>query len=271
MKNIIKKSIIALAILALGSCNVEDNNTTAIATPSGEPKLVSPSSGNSYVLSKQNADKVIATFVWDFSNNGIDSPATYSIEVAKSGAKFDNAKVVASSQNKFIAVTNKQLNDALGETKSFPAFFENEAEVRIKSSLGNGANAVVQYSNAIKIKVTPYRLPAATSLWLVGAATPGGWTWAGDAETEFPLISPGVYEVNITLKNDNTFRVFLGNNGGDSWDLGSRNYPWYLDNGYTISSELVNANDGDSNFKYTGPTGVRVFKIDENAKTITLN
>jgi starch-binding outer membrane protein SusE/F len=270
MKNFIKKSIVAISIVLLASCTVEDNNTTTIATPSGEPKLLSPTSGDSYKLTKENADKVITTLVYNFSNNGIDSPATYFVEVAKAGDKFEGSKIAASSQNNYITLTNKQLNEAL-DSKKFPAFFENEAEVRIKSSLGSGANAVVQYSNAIKIKVTPYRLPAATSLWLVGAATPGGWTWAGDAETEFPLISPSVYEVNITLKNDNTFRVFLGNNGGDSWDLGSRNYPWYLDNGYNISSELVNANDGDKNFKYTGPTGVRVLKIDEKAKTITLN
>jgi hypothetical protein len=111
-----------------------------------------------------------------------------------------------------------------------------------------------------------------SSNWLVGDATPGGWSWSGNNETEFSLITDGVFEVPVTLTTDKSFRIFLGNNGTDdgNWDA-SHNYPYYVDNGYTISPELVNAADGDSNFKYTGATGLRVLKIDTVAKTITLN
>ena len=107
-----------------------------------------------------------------------------------------------------------------------------------------------------------------TSDWLVGAATPGGWSWAGNNETEFGEVAAGIYEVGVRLTNNDTFRVFLGNNGGDSWGLGDRNYPWYVTQGYTIDSELTNALDGDSNFRYTGPTGVRTFRINSNTKVI---
>jgi hypothetical protein len=110
-----------------------------------------------------------------------------------------------------------------------------------------------------------------TSTWLVGAATPGGWSWSDDSETELPLISDNIYEVPVTLTSGESFRVFLGNDGGDSWGLGDRNYPWYVNEGYTISAELENALDGDSNFRYTGPSGMRILKIDATAKTITLN
>ncbi len=110
-----------------------------------------------------------------------------------------------------------------------------------------------------------------TSNWLVGAATPGGWSWAGNNETELGQVDTGIFEVAVELKNNDTFRVFLGNNGGDSWGLGDRNYPWYVSNGYTIDSELANANDGDSNFKYTGPTGVRLFKINSITKVVTVD
>ncbi len=110
-----------------------------------------------------------------------------------------------------------------------------------------------------------------TSNWLVGAATPGGWSWAGNNETELGLVNTGIYEVALELKANDAFRVFLGNNGGDSWGLGDRNYPWYVSNGYTIDSELVNAADGDSNFRYTGPTGVRLFKINSITKVISVD
>ena len=111
---------------------------------------------------------------------------------------------------------------------------------------------------------------AANSHWLVGAATPGGWSWAGNNETELGLIKNGIYEVPLELKSGETFRVFLGNNGGDSWGEGSRNYPWYASNGYTIDSELLNAGDGDSNFLYVGPTAARIFRVDSVAKTVVV-
>jgi hypothetical protein len=110
------------------------------------------------------------------------------------------------------------------------------------------------------------------SNWLIGAATPGGWSWSGNNETEFPLITDGVFEVPVTLTSGEAFRIFLGNDGTDDGNWGSsNNYPHYVTAGYTITAELVNAGDGDSNFKYTGATGIRVFKIDTVAKTITLN
>jgi hypothetical protein len=109
------------------------------------------------------------------------------------------------------------------------------------------------------------------SFWLVGAATPGGWSWAGNNETEFGAISDGLYEAKMIMTSGEAFRVFLGNNGGDSWDLGSYNYPYYASNGYTFDSELVNALDGDSNIRYTGPTELRTFKINTNTKVITVD
>lgn len=127
--------------------------------------------------------------------------------------------------------------------------------------------------DANKMTITAFQgTTAANSLWLVGAATPGGWSWAGDNETELGLISNGIYEVPLNLVSGETFRVFTQNDGTNDGNWGSgRNFPWYLSNGYTIDSDFANAADGDSNFRYTGPTGVRVLKIDSVAKTITLD
>jgi len=134
-------------------------------------------------------------------------------------------------------------------------------------------------SNNKTINVAPRTTPTAsnlepTSQWLVGAATPGGWSWAGNNETELGLVNTGIYEVALKLNSNSIFRVFLGNNGADSWDLGSRNYEWYVTNGYTIDSELVlnpDAGDTDKNFQYTGPTAARLFKINTITKVITVD
>ena len=155
---------------------------------------------------------------------------------------------------------------------------------KISSSLENAADGDQNFRftgtpgtyrlkiDANKKTITSFQgTTAANSEWLVGAATPGGWSWSGDNETELGLISNGVYEVPLNLTSGESFRVFLGNNGGDSWGLGDRNYPWYVSNGYTIDSELVNAADGDSNFRYTGPTAVRLFKINSITKVISVD
>lgn len=112
---------------------------------------------------------------------------------------------------------------------------------------------------------------SSNSFWLVGAATPGGWSWSGDNETELGKIDNGVYEVPVELKNNETFRVWLANDGGDSWGSPNKNFPSYIADGYTISSDFVNANDGDSNFRYVGTTATKLFKIDTVNKTITFN
>jgi hypothetical protein len=168
-------------------------------------------------------------------------------------------------------LTVSELNSAL-VNGGFTEKVENSVDIRIKATVGTGAEA--QYSNSYTFKATPYHTPLATSHWLVGAATPGGWTWDGDAETEFPLVvgQTNVYQVTIVLKNGEAFREFLANNftSNDNWGT-SNNYTHYSSLGYTIDSELENAGDGDNNFRYTGPTGSRVLKIDNVAKTITLD
>ena len=110
-----------------------------------------------------------------------------------------------------------------------------------------------------------------TSYWLVGAATPGGWSWSGSNETELPVVSNGIFEVPVTLINNESFRIWFGNDGTDSWGLPNKNYPGYISDGYVIDSELINAMDGDSNFRYVGPTGVRLFKINTNTKVISVD
>jgi len=110
-----------------------------------------------------------------------------------------------------------------------------------------------------------------TSYWLVGAATPGGWSWTGNNETELPVVSNGIYEVPVNLINNESFRVWLSNDGTDAWGLPNRNYPSFAGDGYTIDSELINALDGDSNFRYVGPTGIRLIKINTVTKVISVD
>ncbi len=272
MKNINKIFIAFVALLAV-SCTADDVEERPVIEASTAPILLTPKADFRIVLSKAAENEIATTMVWDdAAYTGMTTVVNYSIEIAKVGTKFATPSVVGTTTSRFKSITVGELNSAL-INGGFTAREENSVEIRIKSTVG-GIGSVAQFSNSFTIKVTPYRTPLASSHWLVGAATPGGWSWDNDAETEFPLVvgKINVYQVSIFLKQGEAFREFLGNNytSNGNWDA-SRNYPFYANAGYTITPELVNANDGDSNFRYTGPTGLRVLKIDNAAKTITLN
>ncbi|MGZ9735105.1 SusE domain-containing protein [Flavobacterium sp. GNP002] len=271
MKNLNKILIVFISVLAV-SCNADDVENRPVITAATAPVLLTPKSDFNSVLSKATENDVVTTAVWDDATYaGSATVVNYSIEIAKTGTKFATPYIVATTTSRFKSLTVGELNAALINA-GFPAKVESQVDIRIKSTIG-GVGSTPQVSNSFTIKVTPYRVPLASSHWLVGAATPGGWSWSGDSETEFPLVAgkTDVYEVALVLKNNDSFRVFLGNNFTNDGNWGSsRNYTYYASNGFAITSELVDALDGDNNFKYTGTTAERVLKIDHAAKTITL-
>lgn len=106
-------------------------------------------------------------------------------------------------------------------------------------------------------------------LWVVGAgATDAGWGW--DSPVQLICSGDGIYSGFINLQNlggtENNFRFFTVK---DDWGSGL-NYPYYEGEGYTFDSNLVNANDDDSNFAFIGTTGKYFITIDTVAKSITL-
>lgn len=273
MKNIYKVLIAFIGILTV-SCNADDVENRPVIAPVTAPVLLTPQNDFNIVLTKESEAEIATTVVWnDAKYDGTPTVVNYTIEVAKAGTKFATPIAVSTTIARYKALTVAELNSAL-VNGGFIEKEENSVDIRIKATVGVGAEA--QYSNFYTFKATPYHVPLASSHWLVGEATPGGWSWDGDAETEFPLVvgKTNVYEVAVVLKQGKAFREFLGNDftSGGNWGANnSRNYTYYEDAGYTIDSELINANDGDKNFQYTGPTGLRILKIDNAAKTITLD
>ncbi|OMQ08428.1 SusE domain-containing protein [[Flexibacter] sp. ATCC 35103] len=273
MKNIYKILIAFIGVLAV-SCNADDVENRPVIDAATAPVLLTPKSDFSIVLSKETEKNVATTVTWNKATYTVPQAIiNYTIQVAKAGTNFASPVTVMSTTAISQEVTVGELNSAL-VNGGFVEKEVNNVDIRVRSVVG--ASGIPQYSNSFTIKATPYHIPLASSHWLVGAATPGGWSWDGDAETEFPLVAgqSNIYQVTLVLKSGEGFREFIkndftsgGNWGGDN----SHNFTYYSGLGYTIDSELVNAGDGDSNFKYIGPTGSRVFKIDNVAKTITLD
>ncbi|NOY48388.1 MAG: hypothetical protein GXO84_09395 [Chlorobi bacterium] len=106
-------------------------------------------------------------------------------------------------------------------------------------------------------------LPNCSSVWVVGAgAVDAGWGW--DTPIEFTC-TDNAYSAYINLTND-AFRFFLTE--GD-WGSG-QNYPFYLNDGYTIDANLEDAMDGDNNFLFTGTPGNYYLRVDTVNKTIII-
>lgn len=380
MKNILKTLSVILLTLFTISC--EDEQDLMFSVPEGSFSIITPTSGESVVLSEATLSNPALTLTWSPMDYTTPTAVTYTVQIALDGTDFANPIDLGTTTNTNATFLSNEFNLKCLEAGATP-FVQSAINIRIKASTGSTGSQEV-YSNTINYLVTcfgclnQYAVGSAltqsgwdwstprvllcdngvltmtadftnasgtafrfftnqgdwssgrnypwyvnegykivstltdaldgdnnfkmngtsgrykltldtnnktinmakrtlttgdldlepTSDWLVGAATPGGWSWAGNSETEFGEVSNGIHEVALRLTNNETFRVFLNNNGGDSWDLGSRNYPWYVNEGYTIDSELINANDGDSNFRYTGPTAIRILKINSITKVI---
>lgn len=101
-------------------------------------------------------------------------------------------------------------------------------------------------------------------LYLVGAGVPdAGWDWT--TPVQFDCVGKGLYQAQVNFAND-AFRFFTAN--GD-WGSG-RNFPYYINEGYTIDASFEDALDGDNNFRFVGTPGTYTLTMDTIAKTITV-
>lgn len=103
------------------------------------------------------------------------------------------------------------------------------------------------------------------SYYIVGDGSQAGWNW--DNPVELVQTGPYVYTGSVDLNTTGAWRIFTVR---DDWDTGL-NYPHFEGEGYQISELLVNAEDGDSNFAFTGTEGIYTLTLNEKEQTITLN
>ena len=166
-------------------------------------------------------------------------------------------------------------NGDWGSGRNFPYYVDNEYEIDSKLfDAGDGDNnfALSAETGTYKLSINDIEKTivlaeagtAGPPKYLVGDATDAGWSW--DTPVELVQVEAGIFKGTTSLSNTGAFRVFSSN--GD-WGSGT-NFPSYIADGYTITSEFVDAMDGDNNFSFTGTEETYVFVLNENDKTITL-
>ena len=239
-------------------------NLVVTTFPESNPIITSPENDLEIVLSDITADETAVTVSWEDSDFDDNSAVmvNYDIEVAVAGTDFAAIYSLGTTENLTLDVIHSVLNDAalaLGLTPGEVG----DLDLRIKATFETASDPFERFSDIITISVTPYETALEPILYAVGAGLPdAGWGW--DSPVEFQL-QGATYSGNVNLAND-AFRFFTVD--GD-WGSG-QNYPYYEERGYTIDDNLVNANDGDSNFQFIGTPGEYFLSIDTENKVISL-
>ncbi|MFP4092788.1 MAG: SusE domain-containing protein [Cyclobacteriaceae bacterium] len=273
--------ILSVITLFMASACEDENSLEFIARPDADGIAFTNSFLSEYRLSEETAGNVAERFVWTPADHDTPVNVTYELQASIDPA-FGAFEVVGSTSETNIAVLVDQMIEFAGElgldddpaTTTEAGAPNNSGQIyfRLRAFTGTGAANVletfseIQPLNIVVIERQP--VGGGCDPWFVvgEGAVDAGWNW--DSPVMFSCDN-SVYstQINLTNAGNGSFRFFTTE--GD-WASGL-NYPYFVDEGYTIDPLLVNAEDGDNNFKFTGTPGVYEMVIDDNAKTITLN
>jgi hypothetical protein len=232
------KLILAGCIIALfASCDkVKDNTVYA----NGSAVTLSSSTASVAALPADSLNTVIS-FNWTNPGYATDSSNyKFILEIDSTGRNFSKAvskTIMAAYTTSF---TGKELNNILlGFGFKFNIAYD--IDVRVISSYGN--NNERYYSNVVKIRATPYKvppkvtLPINAKLYLVGSASQGGWTNPVPVPTqEFAMLDSTTYSGVFNL------------NGGSEYLILPENGSW--SNKYSVADNSVPGLSAGGDFGY---------------------
>jgi hypothetical protein len=273
MKKIKILGLLIIAILGFNSCSQDDDLVFTAVAPT-EGVSFSNTFLAEYVLTPATSGNLGERFTWSDAFFDVATPVTYELQRSILG-NFDEADIlIGSTSGNELAVTIGNLlsyaeEAGMDNDPNTEAPNTGQIHFRVRAFPGDTSSPVEAFSPVQALTVVlPEDIdtgggPNCPSIWVVGAgAVDAGWGW--DTPVEF-LCFDNVYRTNINLINE-SFRFFLTE--GD-WDSG-QNHPYYVGEGYTIDSGLVDAMDGDNNFSFIGTPGNYLMTVDTVNKTITL-
>lgn len=217
MKNIIKFLILAVSTAVIfAACKKADtlpfydSGNAPVLSASVTSVSPTPADSNSTVLSLTWTDPKYATD---------SSTVKYIVQIDSAGQNFNNPytkEITAALGTSFIA---KDLNAVLvGFGFNFGVTYG--VDIRVVSSYANNNDQKV--SNTVTLQATPYvvppkvQIPANRTLFLVGAATAGGWgNPVPSPAQKFRMIDTVTYEGTFYLSAGGQY-LMLPENG--SWD-----------------------------------------------------
>lgn len=179
MKKILKYiAATCLGIISLNSCSDDD----AILKLNSE-NFVAPtitSTATTAELNEAKQSEIAYIFNWTAADYGTKVVPNYTIEIAKEGHSFQNAKVLTKTQKLTFEVDGTTLNTFLIEQLELTPGAETTIQYRIVASLGT-FNSEPIASEIRTITLTPFTTNLSTPWGIVGTIT----NWGGTPDIPF--------------------------------------------------------------------------------------
>jgi len=178
------------------------------------PITLVPSSTSPVVLLVANATSTAISFKWNASNYGANI-INYALQFDTVGGNFAAPQIIKYGNGLASAITVSDLN-AAAITSGIIGGATKNLEYRIVSYLGTDYTKPLVFSNVVTINTTTF-VPIPANLYIVGGATPLGWT--NDAtispSQQFTRIDAVSYGIVVNLKAGQSY-LFLPVAG--NWD-----------------------------------------------------
>lgn len=259
MKKLILLVFTITGLAMFASC--EDNVGPMLSTNIEPPSFTNAPSGDSFVLTEENADEVALELEWSKPGVGFRAAANYVVEMAEAGTEFaDPATLVETSENS-VSMTVGELNSKM-LASGFPADAEADIDVRLITEINDDVEDI--YSSSFAIGVTPYLVDLGYPqyMYLVGDATSAGWS---NNNNNMPMV-----RLPDSQGRNHTFTGTFA--GGVEFKLlevlGQWQPQWGDDGGSLASNEDLGGDPGA--FSLTDGDGYYTFEIDIEARTYSL-
>lgn len=214
--------LLAIASLLLASC--EDSLGPVINTEVDAPTIMSPSSGNSFVLTEEEAEETLLTLEWTAPDYGFTAPITYIVQMAEAGTEFEDPSSLGESNTTSYSITVGEMNSKL-LSAGFPANQEADIEVRVVAQVNE--NIEDEVSEPITLELTPYLVVIEyPSIYVPGGyQSSSGYTndWSpADAPALTSVNDNNRYEGYVYFSGANEFK-FTAEQNWDNGDWGGSN------------------------------------------------
>jgi len=257
MRNNIFIGALLIALISCWGCEDKDLLTISEDIPQNEMQDLSKAE---YVLTLDEADLTFETFSWTAPDYGFPASINYTVQADVSGNNFASAfDVVSASHETSASINVVDFNKLMIEAELEPET-PYVLEFRVASVINPDVETV--YSSVKSGTVTAYATEF-PPIYMIGAAT-GGW------DTDLAVImyttgAPKEYSITNEWTSGEAFRFF----SEPSWEP-AKQWNWTYFEGGTIAPELENAEDGDTNLRFTGESGFYTIVVNLATKTITM-
>lgn len=266
-----KKSLLINIIAALAAL------LPAVFLASCEPKEIEPVEGETLavttelagpVLDQRNAGANALDIRWTSgTNHKTGKPISYTLEIDRQGNNYSGGMKfdIGKTSSRMLSFTHQELNDSI--LKYWPDYLEKaiDLQVRVTAAVDGFDNQVAETS----FSVTTYKWRVLV-LYMIGSATPGGWSNDKVTAMSESTTETGVFTYNGVL-TDGEFRFTT--TVGDFWPgyaadpSDNSKLAYYEDtppDGSDISWNVVEGN-------YTITVNLETLSIDIRQNSVTQN